>query len=41
VLGVFGCVVADEREAMGVNSKEDLVKAERYFQARRQPALLS
>jgi len=36
-----GYVVADEREAMGVNSKEDLVKAERYFQARRQPALLS
>ncbi|UJQ21351.1 NTP transferase domain-containing protein [Wolbachia endosymbiont of Delia radicum] len=38
-----GYVVADEKEAMGVNNKEDLVKAERYFQAnrRRQPTLLS
>ncbi len=38
-----GYVVADEKEAMGANNKEDLVKAERYFQAnrRRQPTLLS
>ncbi|AGJ98647.1 UDP-N-acetylglucosamine pyrophosphorylase-related protein [Wolbachia endosymbiont of Drosophila simulans wNo] len=28
-----GYVVTDEREAMGVNNKEDLVKAEHYFQA--------
>ncbi|WP_395461742.1 NTP transferase domain-containing protein [Wolbachia endosymbiont (group A) of Therophilus tumidulus] len=28
-----GCVVTDEREAMGVNNKENLVKAEHYFQA--------
>ncbi|WP_353272541.1 NTP transferase domain-containing protein [Wolbachia endosymbiont (group A) of Urophora cardui] len=28
-----GYVVSDEREAMGVNNKEDLVKAEHYFQA--------
>ncbi|WP_418089923.1 NTP transferase domain-containing protein [Wolbachia endosymbiont (group B) of Orgyia antiqua] len=27
-----GYVVTDEREAMGVNNKEDLVKAEHYFQ---------
>ncbi|MGL9688829.1 MAG: NTP transferase domain-containing protein [Wolbachia sp.] len=38
-----GYVVTDEREAMGVNNKDDLVKAERYFQAnrKRQPTLLS
>ncbi|MDX5496400.1 MAG: NTP transferase domain-containing protein [Wolbachia endosymbiont of Nomada fabriciana] len=27
-----GYVVSDEREAMGVNNKEDLIKAEHYFQ---------
>ncbi|UPA55018.1 NTP transferase domain-containing protein [Wolbachia pipientis] len=36
-----GYVVSDEREAMGVNNKEDLIKAEHYFQERRQPILLS
>ncbi|WP_353277378.1 NTP transferase domain-containing protein [Wolbachia endosymbiont (group B) of Villa cingulata] len=36
-----GYVVSDEREAMGVNNKEDLIKAEHYFQERRQPTLLS
>ncbi|MFP3032837.1 MAG: NTP transferase domain-containing protein [Wolbachia sp.] len=30
-----GYVVSDEREAMGVNNKEDLIKAEHYFQERR------
>ncbi|QUI60577.1 MULTISPECIES: NTP transferase domain-containing protein [unclassified Wolbachia] len=39
-LGV-GYVVSDEREAMGVNNKEDLIKAEHYFQERRQPTFLS
>ncbi|MFP3020928.1 MAG: NTP transferase domain-containing protein [Wolbachia sp.] len=36
-----GYVVSDEREAMGVNNKEDLIKAEHYFQERRQPTFLS
>ncbi|KAB2978693.1 MULTISPECIES: NTP transferase domain-containing protein [unclassified Wolbachia] len=36
-----GYVVSDEKEAMGVNNKEDLIKAEHYFQERRQPILLS
>ncbi|WP_375315807.1 NTP transferase domain-containing protein [Wolbachia endosymbiont (group A) of Colletes cunicularius] len=36
-----GYVVSDEREAMGVNNKEDLIKAEHYFQERRQSTLLS
>lgn len=36
-----GYVVSGEREAMGVNNKEDLVKAEHYFQERRQPTFLS
>ncbi|WP_418089885.1 NTP transferase domain-containing protein [Wolbachia endosymbiont (group B) of Orgyia antiqua] len=36
-----GYVVTDEREAMGVNNKEDLIKAEHYFQERRQPTFLS
>ncbi|WP_265036492.1 NTP transferase domain-containing protein [Wolbachia endosymbiont (group A) of Anomoia purmunda] len=36
-----GYVVSDEREAMGVNNKEDLIKAEHYFQKRRQPTFLS
>ncbi|UIP92147.1 NTP transferase domain-containing protein [Wolbachia pipientis] len=35
-----GYVVSDEREAMGVNNKEDLIKAEHYFQERRQPTFL-
>ncbi|WP_265029674.1 NTP transferase domain-containing protein [Wolbachia endosymbiont (group A) of Philonthus cognatus] len=36
-----GYVVSDEREAMGVNNKEDLIKAEHYFQERRQPTFIS
>ncbi len=36
-----GYVVSCEREAMGVNNKEDLIKAEHYFQERRQPTFLS
>lgn len=36
-----GYVVSDEREAIGVNNKEDLIKAEHYFQERRQPTFLS
>ncbi|WP_425384139.1 NTP transferase domain-containing protein [Wolbachia endosymbiont (group B) of Eupithecia inturbata] len=36
-----GYVVSDEREAMGVNNKEDLIKAEHYFQKKRQPTFLS
>ncbi|MGL5029552.1 MAG: NTP transferase domain-containing protein [Wolbachia pipientis] len=36
-----GYVVSDEREAMGVNNKEDLIKAEHYFQERKQPTFLS
>ncbi|WP_341817601.1 NTP transferase domain-containing protein [Wolbachia endosymbiont (group A) of Pherbina coryleti] len=36
-----GYVVTDEREAMGVNNKEDLIKAEHYFQERRQPTFIS
>lgn len=36
-----GYVVSGEREAMGVNNKEDLIKAEHYFQERRQPTFLS
>ncbi|QXF95193.1 N-acetylglucosamine-1-phosphate uridyltransferase [Wolbachia phage WO] len=36
-----GYVVSDEREAMGVNNKEDLIKAEHYFQKKRRPTFLS
>ncbi|MFP3022608.1 MAG: NTP transferase domain-containing protein [Wolbachia sp.] len=36
-----GYVVSDEREAMGVNNKEDLIKAEHYFQERKQPTFIS
>lgn len=36
-----GYVVSDERGAMGVNNKEDLIKAEHYFQERRQPTFIS
>lgn len=35
-----GYVVSDEREAMGVNNKEDLIKAEHYFQKKRRPTFL-